>query len=151
MQASVLSVCAGSAGSAAAAVGIANAADDGLQRAVLAHAVCESGKDGPAAALERVRREYVPARPEDEQDDEDPETAVAAKTAIHSFSSYSFPANGRLAGECRRVCSDCFLRLFIISYAQAAKSVRFAAPHARKRGIFGEWRSFTCQNKGGLL
>lgn len=102
-------------GSAAAAVvRTAYVVDEVLQRTVLAHAVSESDKNGPAAALERIRREDVPARSENEQDDKDPETAIAAKTAIHSFSSYSFPANGRLAGDRRRVCNVCFLRPFVI-------------------------------------
>ena len=102
------------AAAAAAVARAAHAVDERLQRSVLAHAVCESGEERPAAALERVRGKYVSARSENEQDNENPETAIAAKTAIHSFSSYSFPANGRLTGDRRRVCIFGFLRPFVI-------------------------------------
>ena len=60
------------------------------ERAVLAHAVEKCGEDRPAAAGERPRIENVrPAVSENERDDKDPKAAVAALTAIHSFSSLS--------------------------------------------------------------
>ena len=91
----------GSVAAAAAAVAAADAGSQRLKRAVLAHAVYERGKDRPAASFEHARREYVSACSENEQDDENPETVVAAKTAIHSFSSYQHFRNA-LAGDGRR-------------------------------------------------
>ena len=112
----------------------AHAVHKRLQRSVLAHAVSESGKERPAAAFERARREYVSARSENEQDNENPETAIAAKTAIHSFSSYSFPANGRLAGDRRRVCSFCFSAALCYIVCPCGKmcsqNARFDSPKA---------------------
>ena len=100
----------GSVAAAAAVVArTARAVHKRLQRSVLAHAVRESGKERPAAALERARREYVSARSENEQDNENPETAIAAKTAIHSFSSYQLFRKA-VAGDGRRVCILRFLR-----------------------------------------
>lgn len=125
----------GSVAAAAAVVArTAHAVHKRLQRSVLAHAVRESGKERPAAALERARREYVSARSENEQDNENPETAIAAKTAIHSFSSYSFPANGRLTGDRRRVCSFCFsaaLCYIVCSCGEmCSQNARFDSPKA---------------------
>ena len=99
----------GSVAAAAAAVAAADAGSQRLKRAVLAHAVYERGKDRPAASFEHARRKYVSACSENEQDDENPETAIAAKTAIHSFSSYQLFRKA-VAGDGRRVCILRFLR-----------------------------------------
>ena len=73
--------------SAVAAAAATASSEQRSKRAVFAHAVCECGEHGPTASREYARREYVAARPENEQDNQNPKAVVAGKTAIHSFSS----------------------------------------------------------------
>ena len=47
------------------------------KRTVLSEAVGERYEDGPTAPRKEARREYVPARTQYEQDNENPKTAVA--------------------------------------------------------------------------
>ena len=99
----------GNSVAAAAAAVAADARCERLKRAVFAHTVHERGEERPAASSECARGKYVAARSENEQDDENPETAIAAKTAIHSFSSYQLFRKA-VAGDGRRVCILRFLR-----------------------------------------
>lgn len=62
---------------AAATAAAADSVEDRAQRSVFAHAVGKGGKDRPAAARKDVRREHVPAGAENEQDNENPKTAIA--------------------------------------------------------------------------
>ena len=61
----------------AAAAAAADSVQKRTQRSVLAHAVCKRGEHGPSAARKYARREHVPARSENEQDNENPKTAIA--------------------------------------------------------------------------
>lgn len=88
--------------SAVAAAAATASSEQRSKRAVFAHAVCEGGEDGPAAAREYARREHVPARSENEQDDKNPKTAVASQTAIHSFSSFNTAAEYVIYRFCGR-------------------------------------------------
>ena len=65
----------------------ATAAENGAQGAVSPHAVEQGDENGQPAAGEYARVENVPARSQNEQDDENPKAAIALQTAIHSFSS----------------------------------------------------------------
>ena len=106
-----------SVAAAAAVVAAAHSAENVLQRAVFAHTVSKCGKDGPAASSERAGREYVSARPENEQDDENPKVVVAAGTAIHNISSLSLsPLADACGNDCRRVCNLFVLRSSVIFY-----------------------------------
>ena len=68
-------------------VAAATAAENGAQRAVSPHTIEKGDENGQAAAGEYARVENVPARSQNEQDDENPKAAIALQTAIHSFSS----------------------------------------------------------------
>lgn len=63
------------------------AAENGTQGAVSPHAIKKSNEDRQTATGEHARIENVPARSQNEQDDENPKAAIALQTAIHSFSS----------------------------------------------------------------
>ena len=148
MRASVVSFV---VSAAAAAVRTAHAADDRLQRAVLAHTVCEGSEDGPAAALERARRKYVSARSEDEQDDENPKTFVAAKTAIHSVSSYTRKRafDGRAPQSVCKVKVSAALCYIVCRRAGWCSFAAAMLPGTRKRGTEGgnfcKCRSISCK------
>ena len=148
MRASVVSFV---VSAAAAAVRTAHAADDRLQRAVLAHTVCEGSEDGPAAALERARRKYVSARSEDEQDDENPKTFVAAKTAIHSVSSYTRKRafDGRAPQSVCKVkvsAALCYIVCRRAGWCSFAAAMLSGARKGAVGGNFCKCRSISCKN-----
>lgn len=146
------------AGGSVAAAAAADFADEVLQGAVFAHAVCERGEDGPTAAAEHVGREDVPARSEDREDDENPKIVVAAGTAIHGFSSLIVvPAS--CGNGCRRVCNFCSA-VVSISYAPARGKVPPRLPErGAKRGrlprksadLAHKRAPFSCKKAGDLV
>ena len=61
----------------AAAAAAADFVYERAERTVFAHTICKGGEHGPTAAGKGTRREYVSARAENEQDNENPKIVIA--------------------------------------------------------------------------